>query len=56
MNNARSAMDASADNDSFQDDQEDEGVHTFTDTLKTIRQQYIGEGLGPKLATVAGKL
>ncbi|KAM9326535.1 uncharacterized protein PAF06_002751 [Gastrophryne carolinensis] len=39
VNHARSAMDTSADNEMFHDDQEDEGVHTLTETLKTICQQ-----------------
>ncbi|XP_073456685.1 uncharacterized protein [Aquarana catesbeiana] len=48
VNHARSAMDVSADNDSFHDDQEDEGVHTLSETLKTLCQQCI-DNVGPTL-------
>ncbi|XP_071979388.1 uncharacterized protein [Engystomops pustulosus] len=40
VSHARSAMDVSADNETFQDEHEDS--HSLTETLKTIRQQYIG--------------
>ncbi|XP_018419753.1 PREDICTED: serine/threonine-protein kinase Nek6-like [Nanorana parkeri] len=48
VNNARSAMDVSADNESFQDDQEDEEGHTLSETLKTLCQQCIDD-VGPTL-------
>ncbi|KAM3912377.1 uncharacterized protein RB166_020849 [Leptodactylus fuscus] len=40
VSHARSAMDVSADNETFQDENKDD--HSLTETLKTIRQQYIG--------------
>ncbi|XP_069842099.1 uncharacterized protein [Dendropsophus ebraccatus] len=43
VSHARSAMDLSADNETFQDDNEDGDAHSLTKTLKTIRQQYIGD-------------
>lgn len=42
VSHARSAMDVSADNETFQDENEDEDTLLLTETLKTIRQQYIG--------------
>ncbi|XP_072285555.1 uncharacterized protein [Pyxicephalus adspersus] len=48
VNHARSAMDVSADNESFQDDQEDEGIHTLSETLKTLCRQCIDD-VGPSL-------
>ncbi|XP_056395579.1 serine/threonine-protein kinase Nek1-like [Hyla sarda] len=39
VSHARSAMDVSADNETFQDGD----AHSLTETLKTLRQQYIGD-------------
>ncbi|KAM4696457.1 uncharacterized protein WCC33_015214 [Rhinophrynus dorsalis] len=43
VSHARSAMEVVADNETFQEDQEDLGVHSLSATLKTIRQQCIGD-------------
>ncbi|XP_077139444.1 uncharacterized protein LOC143804836 isoform X1 [Ranitomeya variabilis] len=42
VSHARSAMDVSSDNETFQDEKKDEDTNSLTETLKTIRQQYIG--------------
>ncbi|XP_075429067.1 uncharacterized protein LOC142467358 isoform X2 [Ascaphus truei] len=43
VSHARSAMEVAADNETFQDDNGDEEVSSLSATLKTIRQQCIGD-------------
>ncbi|KAM4019774.1 uncharacterized protein ACNLHF_000403 [Anomaloglossus baeobatrachus] len=42
VSHARSAMDVSPDNETFQEEKKDGDMHSLTETLKTMRQQYIG--------------
>ncbi|XP_063793114.1 uncharacterized protein LOC134948806 isoform X1 [Pseudophryne corroboree] len=43
VSHARSAMDVSADNETFQDDHGDHDANSLSETLKTIRQQCLGD-------------
>ncbi|XP_068103801.1 uncharacterized protein [Hyperolius riggenbachi] len=43
VNHARSALDSSSDNATFQDNQEDQDGHTLSETLKTLCQQCIDD-------------
>ncbi|OCT67212.1 serine/threonine-protein kinase Nek6 [Xenopus laevis] len=43
VSHARSAMEVEADNETFQDDNGEKDMHSLSTTLKTIRQQCIGD-------------